>query len=164
MLLGAIQRLLATIDIFSSHSVTIPAVSLSVLSRGIYYQGAHGSIAMDFPLSCRLCPNALLPDDSHDICLSYLGHIRDTITDPCLHCSLLPMSERRLCLAELDPCSEVGLVGSELPPATRTLKRCAYAAAGAPPHPEKRQIPGRIVWKRLLFLRQWLPFLLRSLK
>jgi len=29
---------------------------------------AHSSIATGFPLTCKLCPINLLPDDSHDIC------------------------------------------------------------------------------------------------
>ena len=48
-----------------------------------------------------------------------------------MHCSLLPMSERRLRLAELDPNSTVKLGQLDVAP-SRTRKRRATAAAGAP--------------------------------
>ncbi len=57
------------------------------------------------------CPSTLLPDNGHDMCPSYLGiqHLKEALTDPCLHCSLLSMSERLLRLMELDPNFAVGL-------------------------------------------------------
>ncbi|KAK2914371.1 hypothetical protein Q8A67_002770 [Cirrhinus molitorella] len=100
---------------------------------------AHSSIATSIPLTCKLCPNNLLPDDGHEICPSCLGvqHLREALTDPCLHCSLLPMSERRLRLAELDPNSAVKLGQLEVTP-PRSMKRRTSAAAGAP-IPSKRK-------------------------
>lgn len=104
---------------------------------------AHGSIATGFPLTCRLCPNNLLPDDGHDICPSCLGiqHLREALTDPCVHCSLLPMSERRLRLAELDPNSTVKLGQLDVA-STCTRKRRASPAAGAP-LPAKKKAKSR---------------------
>lgn len=94
---------------------------------------AHSSIATGFPLACKQCPNNLLPDDGHDICPSCLGvqHLREALTDPCMHCSLLPMSERRLRLAELDPNSTVKLGQFDVV-TSRTRKRKASAAAPPP--------------------------------
>ncbi|KAI7809318.1 putative disrupted in schizophrenia 1 protein-like [Triplophysa rosa] len=95
---------------------------------------SHGPIVTGFPLTCKLCPNNLLPDDGHEFCPSCLGiqHLKDALTDPCVHCSLLPLSERRLRLAELDPNSTVHL-GQADPAAQRLKKCCASATTSAPP-------------------------------
>lgn len=106
---------------------------------------AHSSIATGFPLACKLCPNHLLPDDGHDICPSCLGiqHLREALTDPCMHCSLLPMSERQLRLAELDPNSTVKLGQLDVAP-SHTRKRRASAAAGAPLPSKKAKSRGDV--------------------
>lgn len=97
------------------------------------------AILAKLTLTCKLCPNNLLPDDGHDICSSYLGvqHLREALTDPCLHCSLLLMLERLLCLAEIDANSTVKLGQLDLAP-LRTQKRKASVAAGAPLSSQKR--------------------------
>ncbi len=61
-----------------------------------------------------------------------IQHLKEALADPCLHCTLLAMFERLLCLAELDPNSAVGLGYANLQSTTFTRKRGASAAAGAP--------------------------------
>ncbi len=103
----------------------------------------QSTFATGLPLTCKLCPSTFLPDDGHDMCPSCLGiqHLKKALTDPCLHCSLLPMSERLLGLAELDPNSAVGLGDADLQSTTRSWKHGASAAAGAP-H-SKKKAPSR---------------------
>ncbi len=88
--------------------------------------------------SCKLCPNTLLPDDGHDHCPSCLGiqHLKEAMTDPCLYCAMLPLSERQLCLAELDPNSSASLAQPYIAP-RHAQKRRTSAAAGAPPTKKK---------------------------
>lgn len=94
-----------------------------------------------FPPTCKLCPNTLLPDDGHDRCPSCLGiqHLKEALTDPCLHCSMLPLSERHLRLAELDPQSSAGLALRSSAP-RQAKKRSASASAGAPPGKKAKSV------------------------
>ncbi|KAI7807853.1 hypothetical protein IRJ41_011482 [Triplophysa rosa] len=107
---------------------------------------SHGPIVTGFPLTCKLCPNNLLPDDGHEFCPSCLSiqHLKDALTDPCVHCSLLPLSERRLRLAELDPNSTVHL-GQADPAAQRIKKHCASATTSAPPSKKKETTLSKMV-------------------
>ncbi|RXN04552.1 extracellular calcium-sensing receptor-like protein [Labeo rohita] len=100
---------------------------------------AHSSIATGFPLTCKLCPNNLLPDDGHEFCPSCLGvqHLKEALTDPCLHCSLLPMSERQLRLAELDRSTTVKLGQLDATPPRSKKRRVSAAAGTAPPSKKK---------------------------
>lgn len=59
--------------------------------------------------------------------------MKEALTDPCLHCSMLPLSERQLRLAELDNNSPASLAQQP----RRAQKRRASAAAGAPPSKKK---------------------------
>ncbi len=103
----------------------------------------QSTFATGLPLTCKLCPSTFLPDDGHDMCPSCLGiqHLKKALTDPCLHCRLLPMSERLLRLVELDPNSAVGLGDADFQSTTHTRKRGASAAAVAP-H-SKKKAPSR---------------------
>ncbi|KAI7805569.1 putative disrupted in schizophrenia 1 protein-like [Triplophysa rosa] len=98
----------------------------------------HGPIVTGFPLTCKLCPNNLLPDKGHEFCPSCLGiqHLKDALTDPCVHYSLLPLWERRLRLAELDPNSTVHIRQAD-PAAQRIKKCCASTTTRAPPSKKK---------------------------
>lgn len=91
-----------------------------------------------FPQSCKLCPNMLLSDDGHNHC-HCAQHLKDALTDPWVHCSMLHMSERQPRLAELDHNSSVSLAqrSSAL---WRAQKHCALAAAGAP-QTKRKTIP-----------------------
>lgn len=77
---------------------------------------AQSSIAIDFPMTYKLCPNNILLDDGHDPCLLCLGspHLREALMDLCLYYSLLSMSER--CLAVLDSNSTMKLGQLDLAP------------------------------------------------
>ncbi len=68
------------------------------------------------------------------MCPTCLGiqHLKEALTDLCLHYSLLPMSERLIRLAELHPNSAVGLGDADFQSTTHTRKHGASAAAVAP--------------------------------
>ncbi|KAL1268253.1 hypothetical protein QQF64_033616 [Cirrhinus molitorella] len=117
---------------------------------------ALSSIATSIPLTCKLCPNNLLPDDGHEICPSWLSvqNLREALTDPCLHCSLLPMSERRLRLAELDPNSAVRLGQLEVTPPQPALPSHLRGRL-------HRKVTCIRVWRKIHFLRLFLSYLQR---
>lgn len=98
---------------------------------------AHGSIAIDFPMTYQLCHNNILLDDGHDPCLSRssIPHLREALMEPCLYYSILSMSER--CLAELDSNATMKLGQLDLAPLCGQKHR-ASAAAGAPFPSKKR--------------------------
>lgn len=91
-----------------------------------------------FPQSCKLCPNMLLSDDGHNRC-HCAQHLKDALTDPWVHCSMLHMSERQPRLAELDHNSSVSL-SQRSSALWRAQKHCALAAAGAP-QTKRKTIP-----------------------
>lgn len=91
---------------------------------------AHSSHISVSPPSSKLCPNTLLPVDRHDHWCLGIQHLKEELTDPCLHCSML---------AELDLNSWASFAQLYLMPRC-AQKCCTSVAAGAPPT-NKKSLP-----------------------
>ncbi|XP_049321018.1 uncharacterized protein LOC125781314 [Astyanax mexicanus] len=55
------------------------------------------------PIACRACFAPLQPDDPHTLCPSCLGvsHLREALSDPCVHCATIPFASRQHRLASV---------------------------------------------------------------
>lgn len=89
---------------------------------------------------CTLCGTPMDVNDPHDNCPTCLGikHLREALTDPCLHCSQLSIQQRQARLAGLEGETDCLLSNTATKKSTNTAKRKAVSHA-----PQKTKMPKR---------------------
>lgn len=86
------------------------------------------------PIACRACFAPLQPDDPHTLCPSCLGvsHLREALSDPCVHCATIPFASRQDRLASVLVNEDAMLSSSGASPARTGTKRCSSRHANEP--------------------------------
>lgn len=105
-----------------------------------------------------LYPNEFIPDDGHNICLLCLcvQDLKEVLTDPWPHCSLLPLSERQLRFAGLRHIQDAVVLPLGLALQQKAKKKHAFVASSTPrskkPSLSSKPYAGHLLSKRVACL------------